>query len=197
MCTIPLCNCCRKILTLPLAAWVILAVSVGALTAAFCAQYAFAVKACELCYWQRVPYGITLVLAGLTLLVWPQEKKARVLTGLACLAFVAGIGLAFFHTGVEQHWWNDVVSCGIPSLKHLDLNADMSINAMRDQLLATVNVPCDEITWSFLGLSMANWNILASLVLAIYAGLAAFGCAEGEGTTCRFCRSCKPKDGTP
>ena len=40
----PLSIKCRRLFQMPLAAWLILAVS---------AEYAFDVKACKLCYWQR------------------------------------------------------------------------------------------------------------------------------------------------
>jgi disulfide bond formation protein DsbB len=32
---------------------------------------------------------------------------------------------------------------------------------------------CDKIVWSFLGLSMAGWNIVASLKLAVWSFIAA------------------------
>lgn len=179
---------------MPYAAWIILAVGVGSLGSAYCAQYIFDVKACDLCLWQRLPYGLAILWGALALASQPNEARARVFIGLASVTFLAGFGLAIFHTGVEQHWWADAVSCAVKPLKESDI-ANLSLNDMRDQLLATAGIPCDEITWSFLGLSMANWNILASLVMALYAGLAASGCcSSGEGgTTCRFCCSCKPE----
>jgi disulfide bond formation protein DsbB len=39
-----------------------------------------------------------------------------------------------------------------------------------DQLHAVHVVRCDEAAWRFLGLSLAGYNVLISLVLAIIAG---------------------------
>jgi len=181
---------------MPLAAWLVLAASAGALAFAFCAEYAFDVKACELCYWQRVPFGVTLLTASAALLAWPQERKSRTLIAFSSLVFLVSAGLAFFHTGVEMHWWEDAVSCALPSIKASNIS-EMSVEEIRDQLLATANpVPCDEVTWSFLGLSLANWNVLASLALAVFSGLAASGRISPDGgATCRFCCFCG-KDGS-
>jgi disulfide bond formation protein DsbB len=192
MCKLPLCNCMRKLFSMPYAAWIVLAVGVGGLGAAYCAQYVFDVKACDLCLWQRVPYGLAILWGALALAAHPNDRRSRMFLGLAALTFLGGFGLAIFHTGVEQHWWADAVSCTVKSLKASNIG-DMSLNDMRNQLLATVGIPCDEITWSFLGFSMANWNILASLALAIFAVLTASGCCatSESGGACRFCCSCK------
>jgi len=180
----------RKMFVMPCAAWIVLAVGVGALAAAFSAQYFFDVKACNLCLWQRVPYGLAILWGALALASQPNLMRSRLFLKLAALTFLAGFGLAIFHTGVEQHWWADAVSCAIKPLNSANL-ADMSLTDARNQLLATVGVPCDQITWSFLGLSMANWNILASLALTVFAALAAFGCCTngGDSHCCCFCKS--------
>ena len=38
---------------------------------------------------------------------------------------------------------------------------------LMDQILAAPLVRCDEIAWSLAGISMAGWNAILSLVLAI------------------------------
>ena len=81
--------------------------------------------------------------------------------------FAAGFGLAVFHTGVEQHWWLGTSGCAIQPLR------GKTPQDLRAALLHTVSARCDEVTWTFLGLSMANWNVPLSLGLALFAGLAA------------------------
>ena len=49
--------------------------------------------------------------------------------------------------------------------------------AVLDRLLATPAPRCDEVTWSFVGMSMANWNVLISLALA---GLAVMVLLKGQ-----------------
>jgi disulfide bond formation protein DsbB len=174
---------------MPLAAGIVLLAGLGALVSAFTAQYAFDVQPCELCWWQRGPYALAIVLGALALMSQANNARARMFLGLASAVFLVGMGLAIYHTGVEQHWWENGVGCAIKPLSSKNI-ADVSINDLRNQLLATVGVPCDEITWSFLGLSMANWNILMSLGLAVFAALAACGCV-GVGKPCRCCCSKK------
>jgi disulfide bond formation protein DsbB len=46
---------------------------------------------------------------------------------------------------------------------------DGSPSALLDQLLAAPVIRCDEVPWSLFGLSMANWNMLISLGMAMTA----------------------------
>jgi disulfide bond formation protein DsbB len=186
---IPFCRCVSKFFAMPLAAWVILLVGAGALIMALMAQYVFDVQACELCWWQRGPYALAIVFGAMALLSCSHERRARLFLWLAALTFLVSMGLGIYHTGVEQHWWEDAVACAITPLDSNNI-ADMSLNDMRDRLLATVGVPCDEITWSFLGLSMANWNVFFSFGMLVFAALAASGCVR-EGKPCGCCCSCK------
>jgi len=73
---------------------------------------------------------------------------------------LVGAGIAFYHAGVEQHWWEGPTTCtsqGIAGLSGEDLMA---------QIMDAPIVRCDEIPWSMFGLSMAAWNGVVSLGLA-------------------------------
>ena len=41
------------------------------------------------------------------------------------------------------------------------------VEALREQMLKTPLVRCDQVTWSLFGLSLAAYNALLSLILAI------------------------------
>ena len=135
--------------------------SLAALAAAFAFQHLGGLEPCPLCIWQRWPHVATALLAALCLaLRGPAAATALALAGLAALA---GAGLAGFHAGVEQQWWPGLAACeGGPPAK--------TAAELRERLLNAAPARCDEIAWSFLGLSMAAWNGLLSLALA---GLAA------------------------
>lgn len=157
----------RNILILPLSAWVVVAVSVGALASALISQYAFGYDPCVLCLWQRVPYVLAFVLAVTSLLSMMHGKWQAVVFLACCIpVFLGGAGVAFFHTGVELHWWLGTDGC---TLQPLHTAETMS---WRDRLLATPTAHCDQITWTFLGFSMANWNVALSLALAFFTALA-------------------------
>lgn len=122
-------------------------------------QYFGGLPPCEMCIWQRWPHGLAAVLGvlGVTVL-WRQR---RVVSVAGALLMLAGAGIAFFHAGVEQGWWEGVTACSQPqdlSMSTKDLLAAIMAN---DQI-----VRCDEIPWSMLGLSLAGWNAVASLGLA-------------------------------
>lgn len=138
-------------------------VSLGALAFALTMQYGFGVVPCQLCMWQRAPFVGAAFFALIASVARPYGNHTRWLLGLCALLFFANTGLAIFHSGVERHWWEFHSSCTGSVLDHL------SVEALRQQLLGTPVVRCDEISWTLLGLSMANWNIFFSLALALFA----------------------------
>jgi disulfide bond formation protein DsbB len=109
---------------------------------------------CKMCLWQRYPHGVAAVVGLLALILARFHTQLAILGGLAALT-TAGIGL--YHTGVERDWWEGPTSCtGSGSLNGVDLlSTDI-----------TPVVMCDDVAWSLLGLSMASYNTLISLVLA-------------------------------
>lgn len=129
--------------------------SLALLLGAFAFQYLGGLAPCHLCLLQRWPHAAAIVL-GLLILAWPR----RVLAMLAGLAVLAGAAIAGYHVGVEQHWWPGPASCtaAVPG--------SGDAGALLDQILATPTVLCDAIAWSWLGISMAGWNGIASLALA-------------------------------
>lgn len=143
-------------------AGLILAVSAGVLAAALLSQYVGGLVPCVLCYYQRLPYAMTIVLAGLTLgfagAMGPREAAGTV--ALCGLVFLAGAGVAGFHVGVEQHWWQGTEGCGTT------IDPNLSLQALKAALLAQPVVRCDEVPWSLFGMSMAGFNFLASLAFA-------------------------------
>ncbi|NJS40267.1 MAG: disulfide bond formation protein B, partial [Rhodobacteraceae bacterium] len=66
-----------------------------------------------------------------------------------------------FHVGVEQGWWAGLASCTAGSIEGISA-ADL-LNPAVD---VAAPVRCDAIAWSILGISMAGWNMLASLGIA-------------------------------
>ncbi|MDX2028289.1 MAG: disulfide bond formation protein B [Alphaproteobacteria bacterium] len=167
-------GCFSKILLMPWAALLIFAAAACAIIFGFTMQYGFGLKPCVLCLWQRVPFGLAAALA-VTALVWrPSGARVRILLGLCAAVFFVNMGLALFHTGVEKHWWLGTSGCSIQPL------TGATPEDLRTQLLNTAVVSCDQVTWTFLGLSMANWNILYSLFLAMFALAAMFYESEND-----------------
>ncbi len=115
-----------------------------------------------LCIYQRYAYLGAAAFGLLGLIAGPRGAGRGAAVALAGLAFLTGAAIAVFHVGVEQHWWRGTTGCHAPAF---DLNA--SIADLRKQLLETSFVPCDAVQWSLFGISMAGYNVLASLGLAL------------------------------
>jgi len=149
---------------LPRAPLAILLASLAILGAALASQYWGGLQPCTLCLWQRWAYVATIAL-GIAALVAGGRPRA-VLVGLAGLAFLAGAGVAVFHVGVEQRWWQGLATCSAGT-------GAQTVEQLKAQILAAPVVRCDDIPWSWLGISMAGWNVVASLVLAGFSAIAA------------------------
>ncbi len=109
---------------------------------------------CAMCLWQRWPHAAAVVIGAAA-----YAFGARALCWLGALAAATTGGLGAYHTGVERDWWEGPTSCtdtggGLGDLSGADLlSTDTSV------------VMCDQVSWQFLTLSMASWNVLASVVL--------------------------------
>ena len=119
---------------------------------------------CVLCLYQRIPYALTIAL-GLAGFAAPRFLVPLML--LAALTFLTGGGIAVYHVGVEQAWWTGTEAC----VGTQDKAA--SIDELRAQIMATPVIRCNDIQWSLFGISMAGYNVLTSLALAIYSLLVA------------------------
>jgi disulfide bond formation protein DsbB len=135
--------------------------SVSALGFALVQQYAFGLAPCEFCIWQRWPWGLVGVIGVIGAATAPAPRIARPLLLLAGVLLVVGAAVAAFHAGVEQHWWEGPTACSSTA------GPAGSLEALRAQLANAPIVRCDQIAWSLLGLSMAGYNFLVSLVAAL------------------------------
>jgi disulfide bond formation protein DsbB len=125
-----------------------LLVPTGLLGGALFSQYVGGLYPCEMCYWQRWPHGVAILLV-LGAFLFPARQK--LLVTLAALAIAISGAIGVFHAGVELGWWEGITHCtatGAGSLQDI------------------LNVPlirCDQVQWDFLGVSMAGWNAILSL----------------------------------
>lgn len=150
------------------AAAVVAAASLIALGAAYGSQIWGGLEPCVLCLYQRIPYAVVIALglAGAWLRASGHERPAAVAVALAGIAFVVGGGIAGFHVGVEQHWWQGTNECTGPA-------GAATLEGLEAQILATPLTLCDEVAWSLFGVSMAGYNVVASAALAAFAFFAA------------------------
>ena len=130
--------------------------SAALLLGALAFQYLGDLPPCKMCIWQRWPHGAAIAI-GVVLAV----------TGTLWLAFAGAIAalmttaIAAYHVGVEQSWFEGPSTCTSGPIDNV------TSDALFDQIMAAPLVRCDEVLWSFLGISMAGWNGVISLCLAV------------------------------
>lgn len=123
---------------------------------------------CPLCLLQRY-FHFAVVPIGVTAFLVPNRRWRMALLGLGVLVLIGSAGMALFHVGVEWKWWEGLPGCA-GGLDGGGFSSDPT--KMLKQAEAGPGPRCDEIAWSMFGLSMAGWNVVASLFLA---GIAAAG----------------------
>jgi disulfide bond formation protein DsbB len=133
------------------------AASVFALFGAYISQYIFGLQPCQLCFWQRKPFFIVIILAGLFLAIPGLKKYQNSAIKIAALLLLINAAIAFYHAGVEKKWFEGLDSCSIVS------DQSDSLEDLKIALENTRAVRCDQPQFIFLGLSMAGWNALYCL----------------------------------
>lgn len=137
--------------------------AVFALAAAFISQYVFGLAPCVLCLYQRWPYAVIIVLSLLGLYLAGKPPAPTILMFAVGIAFLTTSGIGAFHVGVEQGWWEGTTECVG------DTSTVMSIDALRQQIETAPVVRCSDIAWSLFGISMAGYNMIAALILAVFS----------------------------
>jgi len=132
-----------------------------ALGVALISQFGFGYAPCELCIWQRWPYVAVIGLGLGAAATRGRPTLSRALAALAVLALAVDAGIAGFHVGVEQGWWQGLASCG-------GVSEAGSIDDLKAQIMDAPLVRCTDIALSVLGLSMAAWNGLFATALALF-----------------------------
>ena len=129
--------------------------SAALMIAALAFQYFGGLAPCQMCIWQRYPHVIAIAI-GLVAIRFGNAALAW----LGALAAFATAAVGAYHTGVERGWWEGPSSCTAQSI------GGLTTDELFEQIMTAPVVRCDEVAWSLMGLSMASWDMIASLVLA-------------------------------
>ncbi|MEH6644896.1 disulfide bond formation protein B [Sulfitobacter sp.] len=130
--------------------------STAVLLGAYGFQHLGGMAPCKLCLWQRWPHAAAILIGCLILLTNKLE-----LAWLGAIAALSTAAIGTYHVGVEQGWWEGPTSCTSSGVSNL------SAQELMDQILAAPLVRCDDISWQLAGISMAGWNAILSVVLAV------------------------------
>jgi disulfide bond formation protein DsbB len=157
----------------PAAAAAIVAI-VGALTICgfFFFEYVLGYPPCPLCLDQRNAFYVGVPLAALLWLGANNGASSKVMiAGFAVIAaiMVWNAGLSAYHAGVEWKFWPGPTECTGPIVNF------GKAGSLFDNLDKVKVIRCDEVQFRFLGISLAGYNVLISLLMA---AIAAWGIAK-------------------
>ncbi len=136
---------------------IILLSSFLVLVSAFIIEFLFNHPPCNLCIYQRVPYYFLLIIS-LTSLFF---NNIRVLIYSSLIALIASMVISIFHSLVERKLVNFQMGCTSQQENF------SNIEDLRNFLDTVPITKCDEITFSIMGFSLANINLIISFLLIL------------------------------
>lgn len=140
------------------------------LIAAYIVEFGFDIIPYKLCIYQRYVYFaiVILSLAVVPLFYFSDQKSAlkfeKIVLFLFSTFLIIGIVISFYQFGIEKGWFGPYFACqDIPS-------HTLSFDQFKKSTLTTKPQPaCDETKAVFLGISLATYNMISSLILAVIA----------------------------
>ena len=135
----------------------ILAFSILSLSIAYFIQYILGHKPCTLCIIERIPYIAAIILISLIFIL---NRYQKIISSLILIFFIFGAVVSFYHFGIEQGFFSESLVCNLGDSQ--PLNKEDLLN----QLKKTEIVSCKDVTFRFLGLSLATINTVISLILS-------------------------------
>jgi disulfide bond formation protein DsbB len=130
---------------------------------------------CPLCLTQRYAWYAAIPLLFFAMALSSEMPRVSALIFLAvAVAFLANAGLGVYHAGVEWKFWPGPDTCA--AAQTLPTTASDLLAGLAESRV----VRCDEAAWTFAGLSLAGWNVLASMLALTGALKAAFLAASAR-----------------
>ena len=119
---------------------------------------------CDLCLKQRWPWYLVLIISFISLFL---NKKLYPWNRFALIILFAGSTIfSGWHAGIEWGFWSGPTTCtstNLAIISHSDfLGTIENIRSL---------VPCNEADFKILGLSLAVYNFISSLLMLIYTSL--------------------------
>ena len=135
----------------------ILAFSILTLSIAYFIQYVLGHKPCNLCIIERIPYIAAIILISLIFIL---NRYQKIISSLILIFFIFGAVVSFYHFGIEQGFFSESLVCDLGNSQ--PLNKEELLN----QLKKAEIISCKDVTFRFLGLSLATINTVISLILS-------------------------------
>jgi len=133
---------------------IIFAISLFSLTAALYVEYILGFKPCILCIYQRIPYGIAILIS----LCAFSTDNIKMLLVILALTFMASALISGYHVSIEKGLIEPIFSCTGNNINSLE----------KDEILKSLNdiqPDCKDIDFSLFGISLATLNFINSFVI--------------------------------
>ncbi len=117
---------------------------------------------CPLCISQRIAILVTGIIFLLAAVHNPAQRGRRIYSILGFITAVFGAGISTRHVWLQNMPPEDVPECG-PGLEYMFENFPLSETI---KLMLNGTGECADVLWTFLGLSIPAWTLLAFVFLA-------------------------------
>lgn len=128
-------------------------------------QFVDGLEPCPLCISQRIAIAATGVVFLIAALHNPSGTGRKVYAVLGAVVALAGASISTRHVWIQHLPPDEVPECG-PGLEYVFENFPLTETI---KLMLSGTGECAEIDWTFLGISMPGWTLVAFLMLAAWS----------------------------
>lgn len=145
----------------------ILLISLMALLLAYGSEYFFNLLPCQFCLYERYIYmAATIVsIAFFASRKFQKVAPTTIFGGTISVLFFVSVVVTGYHVAIERGWVSS------PSVCSSSLKLSGNLERITETLLSTPLVRCDIVPFRFLGLSMAEYNLMLSFMLFLFVTL--------------------------
>lgn len=136
----------------------VLIISIFVLGCAYFLQYISGHQPCNLCLIERIPYLVAIILILVILIL---NKYKKIFSIIIALFFIFGTIISVYHIGIEENIFSETFIC---ELGNNSLNSTSKEEILKEFEKKTIS--CKDVTFRFLGLSLATFNAILSFLLS-------------------------------
>jgi disulfide bond formation protein DsbB len=118
---------------------------------------------CPLCISQRIAILVTGLVFLIAAIHNPQQCGLKVYSILGAITALCGAGISTRHVWIQNLPADEIPECG-PGLEYIFENFPL-IETLKLMLNGTGD--CADVLWTFLGISIPGWTLVAFLGLAV------------------------------
>ncbi len=137
---------------------IIFLISLIALISAYFIEYILGHQPCNLCLIERVPYGLSIILISLMLII---KRNENFIILLLILTFSFSFFISLYHFGIEQGIFQESTVCGAKNFSE-NISKEELLNKLSEKTIS-----CKDVTFRILGLSLTTINILISVLFIV------------------------------